>query len=185
MPVETKPASAAASTPTDWDAVERDYRAGVKALRQIAEAHGVSHTAIRKRADRDGWTRDLSAKIAAKAADLVARKAVSSEVAKASEKQAVEFNANVQAEVRLRHRKDALKLGETVARLARELDCAGDSVPLPMQAKTAKSLVDAFGSLVNIEREAYGITVEQRPDDGLAGLATAELLKLRARLANG
>jgi hypothetical protein len=38
----------------DWDAIERDYRAG-KPLRAIAAEHGLSHTAIRKRGVRDGW----------------------------------------------------------------------------------------------------------------------------------
>ena len=51
----------------DWEKIEADYRAGIKTLRQIAGEHGVSHVAINKRAKRDGWSRDLSAKIAAKA----------------------------------------------------------------------------------------------------------------------
>ena len=33
----------------DWEAVEREYRAGVKTLRQIADEFGVSNPAIVKR----------------------------------------------------------------------------------------------------------------------------------------
>ena len=46
----------------DWEAVERDYRAGIKTLRAMAEEHGITHGAINKRAKRDMWTRDLAAK---------------------------------------------------------------------------------------------------------------------------
>lgn len=42
---------------TDWTAVEAEYRAGVRAVRQIARRHGVSDTAIHKRAKADGWVR--------------------------------------------------------------------------------------------------------------------------------
>ena len=83
-----------------WDVIELDYRAGVKTLRQIAEEHGITHGAINKRAKRDGWTRDLSAKIAAKADELVSRAAVSRTVSKEQrilERQVVDNYAEVQA----------------------------------------------------------------------------------------
>lgn len=49
----------------DWERIEADYRAGVLSLREIAAANGITEGAIRKRAKRDGWTRDLGAKIRA------------------------------------------------------------------------------------------------------------------------
>lgn len=48
----------------DWERIEADYRAGIKTLRQIADDHGITHGAINKRAKRDGWSRDLSARLA-------------------------------------------------------------------------------------------------------------------------
>lgn len=51
----------------DWEAVEQEYRAGFKTLRQIGEDFGCSHVAVKKRAEREGWVRDLAAKIGAKA----------------------------------------------------------------------------------------------------------------------
>ena len=42
---------------TDWELVERDYRAGIKTLRQIGDERGISHTAIQKKAKRSGWAR--------------------------------------------------------------------------------------------------------------------------------
>lgn len=44
----------------DWDAIERDYRTGQFSLRELSAKHGISHTAIAKRAKEKGWLRDLS-----------------------------------------------------------------------------------------------------------------------------
>ena len=46
----------------DWEAVEREYRAGQLSNRMIAEKHNISDTAIRKRAKRDGWERERVAR---------------------------------------------------------------------------------------------------------------------------
>ena len=64
----------------DWERIEFDYRAGLLSLREIASRQGVSHVAIKKRADKEGWTRDLNAKIKAKAEALVNKAAVTGEV---------------------------------------------------------------------------------------------------------
>lgn len=60
----------------DWERIECDYRAGILSVREIAASQGITHGAINKRAKRDGWERDLSAKIRAKADGLVAKQAV-------------------------------------------------------------------------------------------------------------
>ena len=61
----------------DWEAIESAYRAGVQSVREIAAQHGITHGAINKRAKRDGWERDLKAKIKAKADALVSKREVS------------------------------------------------------------------------------------------------------------
>jgi len=94
---------------TDWERVESDYRAGLLSVREIGAAQGVSHVAIAKRAKRDGWTRDLGAKIKAKAEALVTSRTVTSEVTAeraVTDKAIIEANAEVIANVRLAHRKD-------------------------------------------------------------------------------
>lgn len=47
----------------DWEAIEREYRAGQFSVREIARQHNLSETAIRKRAKLDGWTRPLADKV--------------------------------------------------------------------------------------------------------------------------
>lgn len=61
----------------DWAAIERDYRADILSLRAIATREGITHGAINKRSNRDGWERDHAAKIQAKAESLVSKVAVS------------------------------------------------------------------------------------------------------------
>lgn len=70
MTNEAKPAS-------DWELIERHYRAGIKTLRQIGKDYGVSHTAVAQRATKFGWTRDLTEKIQQAAKSLVTAKVVS------------------------------------------------------------------------------------------------------------
>jgi predicted transcriptional regulator len=86
---------------TDWERIECEYRAGVKSLREIASEHGVTEGAIRKRAKRDAWPRDLGAKIKAKADELVRNELVRKEYAAATEKQVVDASAMEQASARL------------------------------------------------------------------------------------
>lgn len=109
MTQDTKKQRAAA---VDWLIVEKDYRAGIKTLRKIADEHGVTHGAINKRAKRDGWDRDLSGKIHAKAESLVSKAAVSNEVSEeklVTERQIIEANAHAVAHVDLTNRKDVLR----------------------------------------------------------------------------
>jgi len=139
----------------DWEGVERDYRAGIATLRSIGEKYGISHTAVQKRADRDGWTRDLSAKIAAEAAAMVAKCEVSTKVATATEKEVVQGNARVVAIVALAHRKDIKGLRDLAASYKDELEGCEDD--LQKRAAILKTLTDVQTRLIQTEREAYGM----------------------------
>ena len=110
----------------DWERIELDYRAGAMSLREIAANHpGTNHVAIARRAKTEGWTRDLSERIKAKAEDLVTRAAVTADVTAnraVTEKQVVEANAQDQASVRLSHRKDIQRKRAIVASLMDEME---------------------------------------------------------------
>lgn len=110
---------------TDWERIERDYRAGVKTLRQIADENGITHGAINKRAKRDEWSRDLSGKIAAKADELVSKGAVSKSVStetKVSDRAIIEANAQAIADVVLHERRDVSIARGIVQKLFAELE---------------------------------------------------------------
>ena len=109
----------------DWEAIELDYRAGIKTLRQIAEGHCLTEGAIRKRAKRDDWIRDLSERIQAKADALVRKDAVRSEVrtgTSISEKHIIEAGAQALVTVRLSHRKDIHRSRTILMRLMDEME---------------------------------------------------------------
>ena len=126
-PSSPAPGGKAPSTKAvDWERIELDYRAGAMSLREIAANHpGTNHVAIARRAKTEGWTRDLSERIKAKAEDLVTRAAVTADVTAnraVTEKQVVEANAQDQASVRLSHRKDIQRKRAIVAGLMDELE---------------------------------------------------------------
>jgi L-amino acid N-acyltransferase YncA len=110
----------------DWELIEKDYRAGLKTLRQIADERGVSHVAIAKRAKKFGWVRDLSEKIQAKAKEKVTRLAVNKSVnteQALTDAKVVEVYSDVVASVDMIQREDVKmaidnsrsQLGELVA----------------------------------------------------------------------
>lgn len=113
----------------DWERIEGDYRAGVLSLREIATKDGcVTEGAIRKRAKRDGWTRDLAAKIKAKADDLVRKDAVRNDgtqksgLSTATEREIIDANAHQIARVRGEHRSDISRSRSLVLTLLGELE---------------------------------------------------------------
>ncbi|MCB5324523.1 hypothetical protein LH412_21260 [Yersinia intermedia] len=116
-------------TKPDWEAIESAYRAGLMSIREIASQHGITHGAINKRAKRDGWERDIKAKIKAKADALVSKREVSTQVSTGkalSERILIEANAEVIANVRMEHRGDIRRAREITNALFDELgaECA-------------------------------------------------------------
>lgn len=115
----------------DWELVEKHFRAGLLSLREICAAvnNAVTEGAIRKRAKKDGWSRDLSAKIQQKAAEKVERDAVrkervrtgSTQLTAADEKDVVEVNANQVAAVDIANRSDLELVLDTQRGMAQEI----------------------------------------------------------------
>ena len=121
--------------PPDWECIELDYRAGLKTLRQIADEHSITHVAINKRAKRDGWSRDLSGKIAKKADELVTKSLVTKLVTKETritERELIDANAEAIVRVKLSHRKDISRSRAIVMSLFDELEltCGPDNAAL-------------------------------------------------------
>lgn len=117
----------------DWERIEGDYRAGLLSVREIAVNYGISHVAISKRAKRDGWERDLSKRIQAKAEALVTNRTVTREVTSeqaVTDRAIVEANAEVIANVRLAHRKDIARSRNLAMALLAELEAVTGSTEL-------------------------------------------------------
>lgn len=120
----------------DWERIEVQYRANTLSLREIASEHGITEGAIRKKAKAEGWERDLSGKVKAKADALVRKEQVRSEVRAGSaetEKQVVEVEAQVQARIRLSHRSDIARNRNLLRKLVDELEHQTDNMDLLRQ----------------------------------------------------
>ncbi len=145
-------------TGPDWERIEGDYRAGVLSLREIAAKDGnVTEGAIRKRAKRDGWTRDLKAKIDARAEDLVRKQAVRNQstheggcapsaVDKATEREIIEANATQIAKVRDEHRVDIRRARNHANRLMSALEGLEIAEAPSVAATLAKAGTETSGS---------------------------------------
>lgn len=171
----------------DWEKIEKEYRAGQLSIREIANTHGCSEGAIRKRMKKLGVERDLSAKVAAK----VRSEAVRTEVRTAhpeTEKEIIEETAARGIEVSRGQQKRIRQGNEAVERLFAQLnetieckeeiaedieqETEGDddnkrrnrmlqAVALKSNASTANSLALALKTLVALERETYNLDADK------------------------
>ena len=131
----------------DWESVERDYSAGLLSLREIGDKHGVTEGAIRKRAKKEEWIRDLTAKIAKKSDDLVRKEMVRSEVRSEkiiSEKEIIEVNAQAIVNIKLAHRSDIRKSKRIVNALFDEIELTTDN----------RELFETLGELLRQENDS-------------------------------
>lgn len=113
----------------DWERIEADYCAGIKSIREIAKENDVTDTAIRKKARHLNWARSLSAKIEARAIDLVRREEVRTQVRTenaVSEREIIEASAQAIVNVKLSHRKSIGRQRALVEKLLAEVEAQTD-----------------------------------------------------------
>lgn len=144
----------------DWERIESDFRAGLMSLREIAAANpGSNHVAIKRRADREGWTKDLSEKIAAEAERVVTRKAVTDGRA-VTDKALVEINASAVADVRLKHRADINEARLLAMGMVEELTAFSidkKKATLASRMTMMRCAAETMKTLIALEREAWGL----------------------------
>ena len=149
-------------TAVDWIQIEVDFRAGIKPLRLIGEENGITHGAINKRAKRDGWVRDLGAKIRAQADAKVSKAAVSGEVRAhrmVTERQVVDSNVDLQVSIRLSHRTDIQRVKSLLLMLLAEAEHQGANVALYQELGEVLAAPDEKGQdkLGEIYRKAMSL----------------------------
>ena len=190
----------------DWEAIEKQYRAGHPSVREIARLNGIDEKMIRKKASEKGWTRDLTDKVGARVrAELTKAAGMKAGLAQTDE-QIVEAAAMSVVEVVQAHRAQAERGASLVRLMFHELEAAttkqdeiqqdivaetvGDrtskrrenmlaAISLPARAKTIDNLASAVQKFANVARDAWGLNDKRRPDD----LASMTEEQLRARLA--
>ena len=147
----------------DWEAIERIYRTGTRSLKSIADEYGVSDAGIIKRIKRDGWTKDLSARIRQKADEKVSKLIVSEKVSaqtRISENEVVEANAALQANVRREQRGDIQRARRLSMDLLGELEFATGNLETMKQLGELMASPDDKGidKLNEIYRKVTGMT---------------------------
>ncbi|MFP5513410.1 MAG: hypothetical protein ACLGJC_10050 [Alphaproteobacteria bacterium] len=172
----------------DWEAIEREYRAGQLSVSEIGRQQGVSHTAINKKAKAQGWTRNLTEKVRQE----VSARLVSDGVSADNVRQTVELAAARGVEVVRSHRQDISSARSLVRLLMGQLVEAATSrdqiedaihaetsdddnaqrrnqmlraVSLSSHAGVAKDLSAALKNLIPLERQAFNLDADEEPDD--------------------
>ena len=132
----------------DWEAIERDYRAGQLSNRELGRKHGPSHVAIGKRAKRDGWTKDLAKRVR----DEVTTALVTGEVTTphADAREIVKQAAAQGVEIVLSHRTDIAALREKLEALIKRAT----------EAAEVESLSRTLKNLVALERQAFNLDAD-------------------------
>lgn len=115
----------------DWDAVERDYRTDTFTLRELAQKHGVTHTTISRRAEKHGWTKDLTKAIRQATNSALVHQTVQQKCTDAHQAatDAVLVAAEINTQVILRHRDSLRRLAAIKGRLLDQIEQAAEQMP--------------------------------------------------------
>lgn len=166
----------------DWEAIESAYRAGSLSVRAIGEKHGVNHATILKRANKEGWQRDLTDKVRA-ATKAKVTKAVTKDGNQSpvvTDAQIVDQASDEAAAVVLAHR-EGLAAWRGITNKLRDFleDVDITEENHSSMARSITAGVDAQIKVIKAEREAYNI------DSGDRNTVTDTLSDLMDDLAKG
>jgi hypothetical protein len=195
----------AAKAKADWEAIEREFRAGQLSVREIAAQQGISHTAINKRAKEQGWTRDLAKAVRQKVSDTL----VSSEVSSVNAQEAIDTAAARGVELIRQHRRSLGRAQTIIEKLLAELERGTDNldeieesiedetaddkdsrrrnqmlkaVSLSSRASTAAALSLTIKNIIPLERQAFSLDEhgDEPKDRQLVDLSDAALAAIAA-----
>lgn len=133
----------------DWEAIEADYRAGIKTLREIAAEHGIAHGTITQKIKKCGWKRDLSHKIKRQAEALSSR--LTSNLDLDDEQAVINANAQFIVSVDLEHRMGCEKARSIFNAMLDEMK--GVDLDFQKRVMTLEKLIAAQDRLYSLERK--------------------------------
>ena len=175
----------------DVEALERDYRAGILTIRQLADKHGINKSSVVNRAKKHGWQRDLSEAIKARAK----AKAVAIDVAATIEEnvqevvqkgvqnvqKAIEDASDALAGIMVKHKRllasDDENNRKLTDKLQEAIDTCNDPADLCRLITAQKTLAESKAKLIDAERKVYGLDDLEPPKDESGIEAVLEALK--------
>ncbi len=148
----------------DWEAVLRDYRAGILSLREIASMYGISPALICKKAKQhpDVWKRDLTQRVR----QAIRRRIVDDDVIAVDDDTVIEQAADRALEIIRRHRRSLAITAEVEQRIFNELNGA-KKLSISAKASALNALVSAQEKRIRMERQAFGITDDIGQGEGI------------------
>lgn len=176
--------------PTDWEAIEREYRAGQLSVSEIARQYGISHTAINKKAKAEGWVKNLAKQVR----ETVSARLVSDEVSKANARETIDAAASRGVEVVRSHRKDIAsararteRIGAQVERLAERIDTMQPDDPhfhslIDTAARANSQLTQALARVIPLERQAFSLD-DPTKDDSATALSAEQVRRMAREVA--
>jgi hypothetical protein len=150
----------------DWEAINGLYRAGLLSVRAIAERHKISDTAIRSKAKKNGWTRDLTDQVRQAANNKLVRTEVRTRGSQAeprTDDQIIEEAATEVAYVVLAHRVDLAQwrsISNKLCHALQDIEVTEDNIG--DFSRSLNAGVDAQLKVIKGERQAYNLDT----DDG-------------------
>lgn len=141
----------------DWEAIERDYRAGHLSIRHLATKHAVPESTVRSRAKSEGWQRDLTREVRAATRAKLSRTS-RRDSAHEDDAAIVEQASNEVTDIINQHRRAIARWRSIAERLADSL--AVMQIDESNHDKFARSLnsgIDALSKTVKLERQAFNM----------------------------
>ena len=172
---------------TDWEAIEAEYRSGSLSVNEIARQAEITPAAVRNRAKRYGWVRDLSAQVqSATRAKLLTD--VTPDVTPSRAGEIIEAAAARAADVVRLHRQDLAELRAREKRLLEMFDALAPIAVTPKEAAMLGGLLtDAagvIGKVIPLERQAFNLDASETKSDDPSEVAAAAARKVLGSLAS-
>lgn len=183
----------------DWDRIEVEYRANKLSNRELSKKFGPSESAIRHRAKKEGWQRDLAKEVQSRTKEKLIRDG--SLAPDLNDEEVVEEIASRNANVVETHRRDIVQARSISGMLMGELyDSTKDrvllqdvvdgiaqddewdaqrrniverAISLPQRAAVMRDLANSMKTLQGLERTAHGIDGKEDDRDALDELLEA------------
>ena len=170
----------------DWEAVEKDYRAGLLTLREISAKHRISTGQLQVRAKSGSWTRDLSDAIRQKAKEKVSSIDVQQLIEQSAHesaqqsaqtiKNAIDQAADIQTRIILDQRGmigEHIELAKRgVEKLSAMLDTVAELKDLTAWTNAQKANVETMSKLIDKQRQNYNIDEAEKTGETIEDIIT-------------
>jgi hypothetical protein len=132
----------------DWERIEADYRAGIKTNYEIAAEHKTSEGNIRREAKKNGWEKDLTARIQTRVATLVR-----SNLTAGKEGEIVDSAAQMLAVVEMDHMAGCRRTRELLNDMLKDYEAEYSGATIRQRLPVISKLVETQDKLYSMERK--------------------------------